>query len=207
MIARINGRIVENERDELVVDVGGIGYRVTVGGNLAMKRGFQIGENIELAVFTIVRADEIRLIGLEDGVSRRIFGMLLGVSGVGPKAALHLIDEIGPKMIIQAINDDNLTALVKVAGIGKKIAQRILIELKEKIRQLPEWAEFAWTEKKNKAGEKDEPENWKDDVTSALKNLGFGDREIEKTLKRHFKNSTSLDDVLRKCLADLRKIS
>jgi holliday junction DNA helicase RuvA len=208
MIARIAGKIVESEGQGLVVDIHGIGYAVTIGNNLAMKRDYQIGDMLELAIFTLVRDDEIRLIGFEDRFSRKVFALLMGVSGVGPKAALNLVDEVGPQKLLEAISGENLEILVKVTGIGKKTAQRIRLELKEKIRNLPEWGVMTDYNHPSNSDRPDTatPEDRVKDARSALSNLGFGEKEIERTLKRHVKNGSSLDDVIRKCLADLRKM-
>jgi len=207
MIAKLSGKIAALEGNEWVIDVNGVGYQVTVGKNLALKKNYQAGDDVEIVVYTVVRADEIRLFGFEDFFSRKVFALLLGVSGVGPKIAQNLIDQIGPSPIIRAIYQGDLNPLIKVPGVGQKTAQRIELDLKAKIKGLEEW----W--RTLPAGEMPRAEDSEKtidevikDARSALLNLGFSEREIETTLKKHAETKRPLDEVIRKCLADLRKI-
>lgn len=135
MIAFLSGKLIRVSTDWIVVDVGGVGYKVFTP-LIASAKLPSMGENIEVFISTIVREDAISLFGFENEIQQNLFEMLLTVSGVGPKVALSILTVIEVDHIIGAISSDNHSEFSRVPGIGNKTAQKIVIELKEKVIKL-----------------------------------------------------------------------
>lgn len=132
MIGMLRGKVWEIQTDKLVLDVQGTGYLLAVPyGFLAKIRPGQ-----ELVVYThvILREEELSLYGFSSLAEKEMFLQMLSVSGIGPKAALSILSTLGSAQAQNAIAGENLTVLTKVPGIGKKTAQRLVLELKEKIK-------------------------------------------------------------------------
>ncbi|HJN72725.1 MAG TPA: Holliday junction branch migration protein RuvA [Myxococcota bacterium] len=131
MIARIRGQLVELGDDRVLVDVRGVGYELRCGGRL--QSGLALGEEVTLSVSTQVREDSITLYGFLGSEERGLFEQLMGITGVGPKLALSLVDTLGVAGLAMAIHSEDTRMLLQVPGIGKKTAQRLVLELKGKI--------------------------------------------------------------------------
>ncbi|MGQ9455195.1 MAG: Holliday junction branch migration protein RuvA [Armatimonadota bacterium] len=138
MIAHLCGELKRVEANYLVVDVGGVGYKVNVP-LCVMNCLPAVGERVSLFVSTVVRDDSISLYGFLDEHQQRMFELLIGVSGIGPRLALNILSLIPVEQIVRAISSDGFYELSRVPGIGTKTAQRIVLELKEKIACLA-WA-------------------------------------------------------------------
>lgn len=135
MIAYIKGEVLELEDDSMVVLTGGIGYRVFVP--LArMSPVPRIGEEVALHIHMQVKDDGIALFGFIDRKEQELFNMLLGVSGIGAKTALSVLNTCSYNEIIGAVRMGNLQTLNRIPGIGKKSAERILLELKDKVAKM-----------------------------------------------------------------------
>jgi Holliday junction DNA helicase RuvA len=119
--------------ENLVLDVQGIGYQLTVPLGLLAKVG--PGQDLVLYTYVHVREDELSFYGFESLAEKRLFLLMLGVSGIGPKAALATLSAFAPDEIQAAIASENISLLTKVPGIGKKTAQRLVLELKEKFKE------------------------------------------------------------------------
>jgi Holliday junction DNA helicase RuvA len=132
MIAFLNGKLADIQAGAVIIDVGGIGYRVQVPLSL-MQRLPEPGGQIMLYTHLAVREDDISLYGFREPGELEYFLKLLNVSGVGPKGALAVLTLFAPGELGQAIVNEDLTALTRVPGIGKKTAGRIILELKDKI--------------------------------------------------------------------------
>ncbi len=131
MIARLRGELVELESGCAVVDVNGVGYRVHVGINLGAR--MTVGEEVSLSVSTQVREDAIQLYGFTAPSSRQAFEVLLAVKGVGPKLSMATIDSLGLKKLATAIQQEDVRALTAVSGVGRRTAQRMVLELRGKL--------------------------------------------------------------------------
>lgn len=134
MIAFLRGRVAMVEPDAVVIDVNGVGYRVNV---TAAFKTMLPGNEQEIKVFThmIVREDDIQLYGFLSPEEISVFTLLLGVNGVGPKAAMAVLSYLSPQGLGRALALEDTSALTMVPGVGKKTAQRILLELKDKFKK------------------------------------------------------------------------
>ena len=131
MIAKLKGKIVDQEDGFLVVDVSGIGYRVFVSSNtLDLIKG---SLEVDLWTHLVVRETVLDLYGFIEKEERRFFELLIGISGIGPKGALAILSLAPVKTLEKAIGSEDASYLTKVSGIGKKSAQKIILELKDKI--------------------------------------------------------------------------
>ncbi len=132
MIALLRGDVAARATDHVVVDVGGVGYLVHVPTSLA-DRVPPRGQPVELHTTLVVREDAMTLYGFPDAVARDLFGALLTASGVGPKLALAALSTMSPPALRNAIVEGDVAALCDIPGIGKKSAQRLVLELGEKL--------------------------------------------------------------------------
>jgi holliday junction DNA helicase RuvA len=132
MIATIHGTILKIEENSLVIGVGGIGVRVNVPRNVLEDIG-GIGRTISLHTHLIVRETELALYGFESAEDLQLFELLLGVNGVGPKVALSILGTLSPELLKSAIMREETSVLQRVPGIGKKTAERIMFQLRDKL--------------------------------------------------------------------------
>lgn len=132
MIGMLRGKVWEIQVEGLVLDVQGVGYLLTVPLGLLAK--VRAGQDLFLYTHLHVREDELSFYGFDSLEEKRLFLLMLSVSGIGPKAALAILSTFGPEEIQGAISSENISLLMKVPGIGKKIAQRLVLELKEKFK-------------------------------------------------------------------------
>jgi Holliday junction DNA helicase RuvA len=172
MIARLRGEVAEVEADRLVVDVQGVGYDVLVPGRTAVSA--RVGAPVILHVHTAVREDAITLFGFESPAERRCFEQLLGVNGVGPRMALSALGALAPDVLARAVNGNDLKTLTGIPGIGKKTAERLVLELKGKLEGGPGTS----TPTPSRAVAPDDP------LPLALAQLGYKRSEIESVVAR-----------------------
>lgn len=131
MIARLAGIVAEREGKALIIDVGGVGYRVAVLGSLREK--IKRGAKVTLRIHHHMTDDAESLYGFERREDLCFFELLLTVPSVGPRTALNILEVAPPEVLAQAVTEEDTTLLTKVSGVGRKTAERILVELKEKI--------------------------------------------------------------------------
>lgn len=132
MIASLNGKIAQLERDSLVVEVGGIGYQVYVPGPVLDE--LRPGDSIRLFTYLVVRQDALALFGFENLEAREFFELLLSVNGVGPRLALSILSVLSPETIRRSVFNEQAEIFSRVPGVGKKTAQKILFHLQDKIK-------------------------------------------------------------------------
>lgn len=137
MIAHIRGKIVTVGEGDVVLDVGGVGYRALISAT-TRRRLPAAGEEALLVTHLHVREDALVLYGFADAEERALFDHLLAVDGVGPKLALAVLSAVPPAQFRQAILFEDLAALTRIPGVGKKTAQRMLLELRDRLGALPE---------------------------------------------------------------------
>src|SRR5688572_27573967 len=135
MIAYLAGKILEKEANSVIIDVGGIGYEATIPLSTFYELG-EIGEAVALRIFTYVREDALQLFGFKTLQERELFLKLITVSGIGPKVGISMLSGMNADEIIAAIRTDNLARLTSIPGIGKKTAERMVIELRDKVAAL-----------------------------------------------------------------------
>lgn len=139
MIARLSGKVIELEKKSLILDVGGVGYRLAVLASLLGS--VRVGQDLTLRVHHHVGDGIEDLYGFQEAESLEFFKLLLSVPSVGPRTAIGILDVAPPRVLEQAVVKNDIKMLTKVGGVGKKTAQRILIELKGKIKDVkPEGA-------------------------------------------------------------------
>lgn len=169
MIGSIRGKIILKTEKFLVVETGGVGYKVSVSPDTISKTK-KTGDDIMLWVHTHVREDAFDLYGFLDYVELELFEMLINVSGIGPKGALSILSISSTETLQKAISTDDISYLTKISGIGKKTAEKIIIELRDKIS----------SEVNEKSGSMQEEL----DALEALKSLGYSQNEAREALKK-----------------------
>ena len=196
MIAMLRGQLVERGDDTVVVDVAGVGYLVSMSRNSLEGLGAE-GSEVALRIHTHVREDMIQLFGFLDEEEREAFESLIGLNGVGPKAAMGILSGIEPRELARAVCEEDLARLCLVPGIGKKKAERMVLELKEKLLGLA---------RPSDSGGDDGGRVLKD-LRSALSNFGFKTVEIERVVggfKKKVVEGATLDELVPEALKLLR---
>ena len=141
MIAQVSGRLAAKQADRVMIETpGGVGYEIVVPLGV-MERLPAVGEAVSLATELVVREDGWSLYGFHDEAGRRFFQRLIGVSGVGPKIAIALMSALGVERGARAVKERNIALLGSVSGIGKKTAERLALELADKLGEFEEFAE------------------------------------------------------------------
>ena len=199
MIAFLRGALLEKHPSRIVVDVAGVGYDVQVPLSTFYGLG-EPGANVTLRIHTHVREDVIALYGFSTRLEQDLFERLISISGIGPKLALAVLSGIEPGDLIRAIKAQDVVRLTAIPGIGKKTAERIGLELKDR---LPQPALAPGT-----APAAARPEDQlRDDLLSALLNLGYQRPAAEKAIDTVLKASPSLgfEQVLRDVLRSMMK--
>ncbi|HXG83373.1 MAG TPA: Holliday junction branch migration protein RuvA [Pyrinomonadaceae bacterium] len=203
MIAFLSGKLLEKEANLIIVDVGGVGYEVVIPLSTFYDLG-EIGEDVSLRVFTYVREDALQLFGFKTVRERELFLLLISVSGIGPKSAITALSGMSADEIIGAIRQNNLARLNSIPGVGKKTAERIVIELRDKIAKL---SAVSSEEMKSEGIPQLSGDDVFDDAISALVNLGYQRNAAEKALQQAMKEGTemSVQKLLRRSLQLLAK--
>ncbi|MDR0483820.1 MAG: Holliday junction branch migration protein RuvA [Alphaproteobacteria bacterium] len=177
MIAKLTGIIADIEEDNITLDVGGVGYLVYIPNNSFFSS--DIGESQSLYIQTIVREDAISLYGFRSSAEKQIFNLLISVPGVGAKIALVMLSQLTPSDLSQAILFEDIKTLKSINGIGVKVAQRLVNELKDKITKITTIPNLA-TDKKGIMKESSSI----NEAIEALLGLGYSKFEIIKVLDK-----------------------
>ena len=193
MIAFLKGKLVHKEPTYVIIEVNGIGYQVSISLNTFSEIKDQ--ENIQLSTYLQVREDAHILYGFSNKAEKTMFQNLIAVNGVGPNTAMVILSYLPPNELQQAITGENVGALQAVKGIGGKTAQRIILELKDKLRKEP------IGETVGIAGIKHN--TMRNEALTALMTLGIGkaaaDRSIDTILKKSG-NTISLEELVKMAL-------
>ena len=199
MFYYVNGTVAEIEAGLAVIDCSGVGYAcATTNYTLSQLKK---GERAKLYTYLNVREDAMELFGFASQSELRSFKMLIGVSGVGPKAALSILSSTTPQQLSMAVVMGDEKALTAAPGIGKKIAQRIILELKDKLIkeqggfEAGSGATVTMPAQNNKAGE----------AAAALAVLGYGSQEIAAALKGLDMDALPLEEIIRQSLKKMVK--
>ncbi len=196
MFAYIKGSLEMKFDNYIVIDVGGIGYKVFMPEKAIEEIG-EIGDIVKVHTHYHVREDDISIYGFKNNDELKMFELLIGVSGIGAKSAVNMLSNITPSSFALAVITNDTSKLVKIPGIGAKSAARIVLELKDKLKTM---------EAKKEENEEIKSAIIDDDkvseAISALQVLGYNRREIEKVLK-NINMELSLEDIIRKGLAIL----
>jgi len=198
MFAHLRGKIARTDANVVVIDVGGVGYRVSVTVPTLVQLP-AIDEEALLHIHTLVREDEISLYGFARVDDMRVFEMLLGVSGVGPKVALSILSALDAESLSRALIDEDTKTLVRIPGLGIKTAQRLVLELKDKMTK---FALAQRLDQQSKPARPAAPDVF-DDVVEGLVNLGYNRNDARKAAERAMKeipDKTSMADAFRAAL-------
>jgi Holliday junction DNA helicase RuvA len=196
VIAQINGKLAQKQPGEVVIDVGGVGYLVFIPLNVFYHLP-DIGAPMSLQIHTHVREDALQLFGFHDAGEKQVFLLLMSVSGIGARLALNILSGIPAEELARALRNGDQVRLVSIPGVGKKLAERMIVELKDKFTNLAP----ATVDSAANPGASSQKMQ---DAVSALINLGYKKPEIEKTVRDVLKNGElSLEDVLRETLRQM----
>ncbi len=196
MIARIQGILLEKSLSCVTLDVGGVGYRVFVPLT-AVYNLPEAGERLALHIHTHVREDAIQLFGFPDPAQRDLFQMMIAVSGIGPRLAMNILSGITPEDLAAALSRGDLARLVRIPGVGRKMAERMVLELKERILKA------GFTAAAGRGEALPEAAGMEDDVLSALLNLGYKEAAAKSALEkaaREVAEPATLDGLLKGAL-------
>jgi len=191
VIAQIHGRLLRKGPQEAVVDVGGVGYRLTIPLSTFYRVG-EPGSDVTLLTHTHVREDTLALFGFLTAAEQALFERLIAVSGVGPKLAISVLSGIEAPELVAALRSSDVLRLTRIPGVGKKTAERLVVELKDKMQDL------------EAAGAPPSPvaSPAADDLVSALVHLGYSrpeaERGVERALREH--SGARFEDLLRHSL-------
>ena len=202
MIGRLKGIVEELGDDSLILDVGGVGYHVFVSSRLLSS--LSVGEMAKLTIEMNVREDHIHLYGFPDNIERDWFRLLATVQGVGNKTGLAILAAYSPTKLVQAIMAKDIAAFKAISGIGPKLAERIVTELKDKVLKMPT-SEFTVTKTTATTGSSPTSKH-SDDAISALVNLGYSRSDAYSAIIKATGNSgenQSLDTLIRLGLKEL----
>jgi len=198
MIATLHGVLTEKNPSRLVVDVGGVGYEVSVPLSTFYALG-EMGAEVDLRIHTHVRQETLSLFGFATRLEVDLFERLITISGVGPRLALAVLSGLEPPELLRAIQNSDIVRLQGIPGVGKKTAERISLELKDK---LPANAadEGVTTDPAN------DTEGIRNDVMSALLNLGYHRSLAERAVNEVLTDKLgTFEEVLRQALRELAK--
>ena len=200
MIAFLRGRIVDKQPNRIIIDIQGVGYDVHVPLSTFYEIG-EVGTDVALRVHTHVREDALQLYGFLTELERQLFERLIGISGIGPKLAVAVLSGMDPRDLVTAVQRADVARLTSIPGVGKKTAERIVLELKDRLAQIvmPAAADTA------------PPASGADrlraDLLSALQNLGYHRPQAEKAIESAVKSmpDPTFEQALKSALRELMR--
>ncbi len=198
MYAYIKGSLEVKSNLYIIVETGGIGYQIYMPQKAIEKLG-EIGSQVKIYTHYHVREDNISLYGFINQEELRMFELLLSVSGIGAKSAISMLSEVSPSSFALSVITNDVSKLVKIPGIGKKTAARIVLELKDKLK-----TETA-TEKTEEIVEINQGEEKVDELIAALQVLGYTRYEINQVIGKIDVKELTLEDSIKKALILLAK--
>ena len=193
MITQLRGRLVEKNPTHIVVDCNGIGYEVNISlHTFSRLRG---EEQITIYTHLQVKEDSHTLYGFMEKAERLVFRQLLSVSGIGANTARMMLSSLTPEQVVEAISTEDLDTIQSVKGIGKKTAQRVILDLKDKIRSSEEYSEIVNTPSNSN----------KEEALSALETLGYTRKQSEKIISKICNNNpdANVEDIIKLALKNL----
>ncbi len=190
MIGYISGTVVSTNEKYMIVETGGVGYKVFTTPNLLQQN--PVGSAISLWIHTSVREDALDLFGFDSESIQELFELLISISGIGPKSALGILSLADTGSLVHAIKNENITYLTQVSGIGKKMAEKIILELKDKIEKLSLQHDHV------------EADHLRD-VVDALLAMGYHERAIREVLRGVDTEHTDTSRIIRESLLILSK--
>jgi holliday junction DNA helicase RuvA len=191
VIAELRGRLLRKQPQEVVIDVAGVGYRVTIPLSTFYRIG-EPGADLTLLIHTHVREDTLALFGFLTAAEQALFERLIAVSGVGPKLAISILSGIEAPDLVAALKASDISRLTRIPGVGKKTAERLSLELKDKMQGLAASEE---------AVPASAPASAQEDLVSALVHLGYSRPEAERGVERALAQGEGrFEELLRRSL-------
>jgi Holliday junction DNA helicase RuvA len=193
MITHIQGRLVEKTPTDVVIDCNGVGYHIHISLHTYSK--IPNAENIKLFTYQQIKEDAHSLFGFVEKSERELFKMLLSVSGIGASIARTMLSSMEPKQILNAIATADVVTIQSIKGIGAKTAQRVILDLKEKVLKIYDLDEVSISSNNTN----------KDEALSALEVLGFNKKLAEKVIERIVKDlpDATLETLIKLALKNL----
>jgi holliday junction DNA helicase RuvA len=193
MIGYLKGKVISLKPTRVLLDVGGVGYNVNISLNTFEK--INNSSSVSLFIFTNVKQDSISLFGFYTESEKEMFELLISINGIGPKSALGILSGIKVSELRNAILSSDISRIVAVPGIGRKTAERVLLELKNKLDGILE------------EGSNLGPSSNRSEAISALTTLGYNAKSAEKTVFEILSEnpSLSLEDIIKKALSHLNR--
>ena len=208
MIAHLSGTLLSKQPNSVILDVGGVGYEV----NIPVSTFYDLdeeGSNVKLRIYTHVREDTLQLFGFKTTRERELFLKVISVSGIGPQLGIKLLSGMSADEMIASIRTNNLAKLTLIPGIGRKTAERLVMELRDRV------ASLSSTELEDEMGARTETgtpiateDSMRADVLSALLNLGYQRSSAEKAVSSAVDEGgeISVELILRRSLKKLAKV-
>ncbi|MDQ5845491.1 MAG: Holliday junction branch migration protein RuvA [Acidobacteriota bacterium] len=207
MIAHLSGTLLSKQPNSVIVEVGGVGYEV----NIPVSTFYDLeeaGSNVQLRIYTHVREDALQLFGFKTARERELFLRVISVSGIGPQLGIKLLSGMSADEMIASIRTNNLAKLTLIPGVGRKTAERLVMELRDKVASLssPELEEELGAKTTSGAPAESE-DSMRSDVLSALLNLGYQRNGAEKAVTSAIDEGgeITVELILRRSLRKLAK--
>ncbi|MCA1592072.1 MAG: Holliday junction branch migration protein RuvA [Acidobacteria bacterium] len=206
MIGHLNGTLLAKQATSVILDVGGVGYEVTIPVTTFYGMEEE-GSQVRLRIYTHVREESLQLFGFRTARERELFMLLISVSGIGPKSGIAMLSGMSADEIITAIRTNNLARLTSIPGVGKKTAERLCIELRDKMAALSSPALEEELAAAAASGAPPSEDALRDDTLSALSNLGYQRAAAERAIMQAINEGgdLSVEILLRRSLRHLSK--
>jgi Holliday junction DNA helicase RuvA len=200
MIAHLSGRLLDKQPNQVIVDVNGVGYEVNIPISTFYEVG-EVGHPVQLQIYTHVREDTIALFGFKTSKEKMVFEHLTSISGIGPRLGITILSGMPVDELVFAIRQSNLARLTSIPGVGRKTAERLVVELRDKLAKLEAVAV--------EASSAVEPlSQQQEDVISVLVNLGYAKLAAEKAVQTAISTANSeppFEELLRRALQQLSR--
>ena len=204
MIAYVKGELAQKQIGYVVIDVGGLGYKIFMSEPSIDEIG-NIGDTVKVHTYYRVSEDDISLFGFNTQEELRMFELLISVSGIGAKTAIAMLACIEPSQFAIAVISNDIDTLKKIPGVGPKSAQRIVLELKDKMKKEQQIAELtnASLEQKSKVKKIIVADSKVQEATDALQVLGYTKKDVEKALEQIDTAEVTVEDIIKRALREL----
>jgi Holliday junction DNA helicase RuvA len=199
MIAFLRGRVLDKFPNRIILDVSGVGYEVHVPLSTFYEIG-EAGAEVSLRVHTHVREDTLQLFGFLTPLEQLLFERLIGISGIGPKLAVAVLSGIDSRELVVAVQRADVARLIRIPGVGKKTAERMVLELKDRLKDVAPAPEA-------EGAQPSTGDRLRDDLISALENLGYHRPLAEKAVDagRASADGATFEDALKSALRELMR--
>ena len=206
MIAHLSGTLLSKQATSVILDVSGVGYEVTIPLSTFYDLE-DLGSNVQLRIYTHVREDALQLYGFKTARERELFLKIISVSGIGPKLGITLLSGMTADEMVASIRTNNLARLTLIPGVGRKTAERLIMELREKVADLSSAQLEEELGGKPEAGAESTEDTVRADALSALLNLGYQRSGAEKAIDAALNEGgdITVESVLRRSLKKLAR--